>query len=62
MRKLKSVFCLLMFCIAAGMQAQLPTATLFRNCEDSQGALIQGARVILTSTTQGTTRESSHQR
>jgi len=58
MRKLKSVFCLLMFCIAAGMQAQLPTATLSGIVKDSQGALIQGARVILTSTTQGTTRES----
>jgi carboxypeptidase family protein/TonB-dependent receptor-like protein len=58
MRKLKSVFCLFMLFIAAGMQAQLPTATLSGIVKDSQGALIQGARVILTSTTQGTTRES----
>jgi hypothetical protein len=57
MRKLASILCLFMLCIATAMQAQLPSATLSGIVKDSQGALIQGARVILTSTAQDTERE-----
>lgn len=58
MRKLAPVLCLFMLSVAIGMQAQIPTATFSGIVKDSQGALIQGARVILTSTAQGTTRQS----
>ena len=59
MRKLIAVLCLFMFCIAVRLQGQVPTATLSGIVRDSQGALIQGARVTLTSTSQGTSRDGS---
>lgn len=58
MRKLAPVLCFFILFVANGMQAQIPTGTLSGIVKDSQGALIQGARVILTSTAQGTTRET----
>ncbi|MDR3775226.1 MAG: TonB-dependent receptor [Terracidiphilus sp.] len=58
MRKLAFALCLLTLCIATGMQAQTPTSTVSGIVKDSQGALVQGARVQITNTAQGTTRES----
>jgi hypothetical protein len=58
MRKIAPVLCLLMICIAARIEAQIPTATLTGIVKDSQGALVQRAKVILTSTAQGTVRET----
>jgi hypothetical protein len=47
-----------MICIVAAMQAQIPTATVSGIVKDSQGALIPGAKVSLTSVEQGTEHES----
>jgi hypothetical protein len=57
MRKLVKVFTVLTLCLALRIQAQIPTATLSGIVKDSQGALVQGAKVEVTSTAQGTTRE-----
>ncbi len=59
MRNYASALCLFMICSATAMQAQTPTATLSGIVKDSRGAIIRGARVQITSTSQGTTRESS---
>ncbi len=58
MRKLAPVFCLLMICIAAAMQAQTPMSTVSGIVKDSQGAVIQDATVSLTSASQGTSNDS----
>jgi len=58
MRKLAPAFCLLMICIAVAMQAQIPMSTVSGIVKDSQGALIEGATVSLTSASQGTSHES----
>jgi hypothetical protein len=58
MRKLTLVLCLLMIGIAAAMQAQIPTATVSGIVKDSQGALIQGAAVSVTSASRGISHES----
>ncbi|MGA2672163.1 MAG: carboxypeptidase-like regulatory domain-containing protein [Terracidiphilus sp.] len=58
MRKIVLLPCLFMLWIAAAMQAQNPGATVSGLVKDSQGSLIQGARVSVTSATQGATRES----
>jgi hypothetical protein len=57
MRKIVSVLSLFILLSAAGLLAQTPTATLAGIVKDAQGALIQGAKVQLTSAAQGTTRE-----
>jgi hypothetical protein len=57
MRKLALILCLLTICITANVQAQVPTGTVSGIVKDSQGALVQGARVLITNTAQGTTRE-----
>jgi Carboxypeptidase regulatory-like domain/TonB dependent receptor len=57
MRTIASVLCVFLLCVAVRMQAQIPTATLSGIVKDAQGALIQDARVVLTSTAQATTRE-----
>ena len=59
MSKMSLALCLLVLCIAAAVQAQIPTATLSGIVKDAHGALIQGARVALTNVAQGTVRESS---
>jgi hypothetical protein len=58
MHKLALVFCLFMLCFAAAMQAQTPTATVSGIVKDSAGALVQGARVSVTGTSQEASRES----
>jgi len=58
MRKLAPVLCPLMICIAAVMQAQTPMSTVSGIVKDSQGAVIQGATVSLTSASQGTLNQS----
>jgi hypothetical protein len=58
MRKLAPVLCPLMICIAAVMQAQTPMSTVSGIVNDSQGAVIQGATVSLTSASQGTLNQS----
>jgi hypothetical protein len=58
MRKIVYMLCLLTLCIAMAMQAQTPASTVAGIVKDSQGALIQGAKVLVTSAAQGTTRES----
>jgi hypothetical protein len=58
MCKLVKVFTVLTLCLAVRIQAQIPTATLSGIVKDSQGALVQGAKMEVTSTAQGTTRES----
>jgi hypothetical protein len=57
MCKLVKVFTVLTLCLAVRIQAQIPTATLSGIVKDSQGALVQGAKMEVTSTAQGTTRE-----
>ena len=57
MRKLALSVFLLIACIATTMQAQIPTSTVSGIVKDSQGAVIQGAKVRLTNTSQGTTRD-----
>jgi hypothetical protein len=47
-----------MICIAVAMQAQIPMSTVSGIVKDSQGALIEGATVSLTSASQGTSHES----
>jgi hypothetical protein len=47
-----------MICIAAVMQAQTPMSTVSGIVKDSQGAVIQGATVSLTSASQGTLNQS----
>jgi hypothetical protein len=59
MRKLAPIFGLFAICIAAALQAQIPTANVSGIVKDSQGALIQGATVSLTSASQGTTQEGA---
>jgi len=56
MRILASVLFLCLLFVAAPCQAQLPTATISGIVKDSQGARVQGARVLVVSTTQGTSR------
>ena len=58
MRKIAPILCLFLVCAAMTMQAQTPTATLSGIVKDSQGAVIQGARVIVTNRAQGSTRET----
>jgi hypothetical protein len=55
MRKLVSVICMFLFCFAA-LEGQTPTSTVSGIVKDSQGAVVQGAKVEVTSATQGTTR------
>jgi hypothetical protein len=47
-----------MICVAAAMQAQTPMSTVSGIVKDSLGAVIQGAIVSLTSSSQGTLNES----
>ena len=56
MRTLASILCLCLFSIATVIQAQTPTATISGIVKDSQGALVQGARILVVSTTQETSR------
>jgi len=58
MRKLALMLYLFMLLIATAAQAQIPTSTVSGIVKDSQGAMIQGAKVLVTSSAQGTTRES----
>jgi len=58
MRKYTLALCLPILCGITALQAQTPTATLSGIVKDTHGALIQGARVVLTSVAQGTIRES----
>jgi len=46
-------------CTATLTLSQTPAATLSGIVKDSQGAFIQGARVVVTNTAQGSTRETS---
>jgi len=57
MRRLVSVLCLAIFYSFSSMLAQTPTAAVSGIVNDSQGALVEGAEVEVTSTTQSTTRE-----
>ncbi len=57
MRKLAPVTCLLILCFAAEMKAQIPSSTISGIVKDSEGALIEGATVEVTSEAQGTTRK-----
>ncbi len=56
MRTLASILCLCLFSIATVIQAQTPTATISGIVKDSQGALVQGAKILVVSTTQETSR------
>lgn len=58
MRKIAYVLCLFMFLTGEAVKAQIPTSTASGIVKDSQGALIQGAKVLLTNEAQGSTRES----
>jgi hypothetical protein len=57
MRKLALGVFLLIAGIATTLQAQIPTSTVSGIVRDSQGAIIQGAKVRITNTSQETTRE-----
>ena len=58
MRKIAPILCLLLVCAIMMTQAQTPTATLSGIVKDSLGAVIQGAKVIVTNRAQGSTRET----
>ena len=59
MRKISSALCLFLLCSASAMQAQTPTATVSGIVKDSQGAVVQGAKVVVTNIAQDATRESA---
>jgi hypothetical protein len=56
MRKLALAFCFSIICGALAVQAQIPTATLSGIVRDTQGSVLQKARLALTSVAQGTVR------
>jgi len=58
MSKIAATLCLFMLCGVTPMHSQTPTATISGIVRDSQGALIQGAKVSLTSASQGISHES----
>lgn len=58
MRKLALILYLFMFLLPAAIDAQTPSSIISGIVKDSQGALVQGATVTITSAAQGTTRQS----
>ena len=58
MRRLAVVLCLFVLCNVAALLAQTPTSTVSGIVKDSEGAVVQGATIEVTSAAQGTTRES----
>lgn len=58
MRKCALFLCLFLLLITTVISAQTPNSTISGIVKDPQGALVQGATVTLTSTAQGTTRQS----
>jgi len=58
MRKLVLFFSLFFLSAAVVVQAQTPASTISGIVKDAQGAVVQGAKVVVTSAAHGTTRAS----
>ncbi len=61
MHRLSAALCLFMLCTAAAIQAQIPTSTVSGIVKDSQGAIVRGAMVVVTSTRSGHHTRKRHQ-
>ncbi len=57
MRRTASTCLIVLFCLSLALNAQIPTSTLSGLVKDAQGAVVQGALVTATNTSQGTVRE-----
>jgi len=53
------ICCLIVLVLSLSAAAQLPTSTLNGTVTDPQGAVVAGARIIVTSTATGTSREAT---